>query len=452
MGKAGEGYNLWERFVMKFREERLIKIKMAVLVLFIGGSILLAGCDHKPAQPPPPPIPEVGVIIIKTEPILLTTELPGRTVAYLIAEVRPQVSGIIQKRLFVEGTDVREGEVLYAIDPIPFQAVVEQAEANWVAARKAADRARAALKASMAGVTRQKATLELARTNLQRFEKLVKEKAVSVSQRDQAATDVEVAQAMLLAAEAQVESDRQAVAAAEAAIKQAEAAWKTARINFGYTQITAPISGRIGKSNVTVGALVTAHQPLPLATIQKLDPIYVDVAQSAAELLRLQGRLRAGRLALDEKSQKKVKIILENGETYRWEGDLQFRDITVDPSSGTVTLRIMVPNPQSILMPGMFVRAVVKEGINRQAILVPQQAVSRDSKGNPFVLIVDGEGKVGLKPIAVDRALGNKWLVSSGLAPGEKVIVEGLLKARPGASVRVVLLDQGAPPEKVRAN
>ncbi|MGQ9695533.1 MAG: efflux RND transporter periplasmic adaptor subunit [Thermodesulfobacteriota bacterium] len=437
---------------MKLGEELVIKIKMAVLVLIIGGIILWAACDHKPVQPPPPPIPEVGVITIKTEPILLTTELPGRTVAYLVAEIRPQVSGIIQKRLFVEGTDVREGEVLYEIDPLSFQAAVEQAEANLTAARKAADRARAALKASLAGVARQKATLELARTNLQRLEELVKEKAVSVSQRDQAATDAEVAQAMLQAAEAQVESDRQAVAAAEAAIKQAEAAWKIARINLGYTQITAPISGRIGKSNVTVGALVTAHQPSPLATIQKLDPIYVDVAQSAAELLRLQERLRARQITLEGKKQNKVRIIMENGEPYRWEGDLQFRDITVDPTTGSITLRIIVPNPQGILMPGMFVRAVVKEGINRQAILVPQQAVSRDPKGNPFVLIVDEEGKVRLKPIAVDRALGNKWLVSSGLGGGEKVIVEGLLKVRPGAYVRAVLLDEGAPARKQSTN
>lgn len=427
------------------------KIKLIILGLVINGGIFLNSCERQPAMPPPPN-PEVGVIIIKTEPVLLTTELPGRTVAYLIAEIRPQVSGIIQKRLFTEGTEVREGEVLYEIDPISFEAAVEQAEANLAAARKAADRARAALKASMAGVARQKATLELAKTSWQRLEELVKERAVSVSQRDQAATDVEVAQAMLQAAEAQVESDRQAVGAAEAAIKQAEAALKTARINLGYTQITAPISGRIGKSNVTVGALVTAHQPLPLTTIQKLDPIYVDVSQSTAELLRLQERLRAGRIILEGKSQNKVKIIMENGEIYRWEGDLQFRDITVDPTTGSVTLRIIVPNPQSILMPGMFVRAVVKEGINRQAILVPQQAVSRDPKGNPFVLTVDGAGKVNLRPIAVERAIGNKWLVSSGLAGGEKVIVEGLLKARPGAPVRAVLLEEGTLPPKGKTN
>ncbi len=417
----------------------------------MGGIILGAACDPKQALPPPP-IPEVGVITVKTEPVLLTTELPGRTVAYLIAEIRPQVSGIIQKRLFEEGKDVQEGEVLYEIDPIPFQAAVEQAEANLAAARKAADRARAAWQASRAGVIRQRATLELAKTNWQRFEELAKEKAVSLSQRDQAATDVEVAQAMLQAAEAQVESDRQAVAAAEAAIKQAEAALKMARINLGYTQITAPIAGRIGKSNVTVGALVTAHQPLPLTTIQKLDPIYVDVPQSTAELLRLQERLRAGRITLEGRNQNKVKIIMENGEIYPWEGDLQFRDVTVDPTTGSVTLRIVVPNPKSILMPGMFVRAVIKEGINRQAILVPQQAVSRDPKGNPFVLTVDGQGKVGMKTITVDRAIGNKWLVSSGLIAGEKIILEGLLKVRPGASVRIVHLDQGVPTPKVKTN
>jgi len=436
---------------MQFGRELMTNIKLIFLILIISGSILLEGCERQQTMPPPL-IPEVGVITIKAEPVLLTTELPGRTVAYLSAEIRPQVSGLIQKRLFTEGTDVQEGEVLYEIDPIPFQAAVEQAEANLAAARRAADRARAGLQASIAGVARQKATLELAKINLQRLEELVKERAVSVSQRDQAATDLEVAQAMLKAAEAQVESDRQAVAVAEAAIKQAEAALKTARINLGYTQITAPISGRIGKSNVTVGALVTAHQPLPLTTIQKLDPIYVDVSQSTAELLRLQERLRAGRLTLEGKSQNKVKIIMENGETYRWEGDLQFRDITVDPTTGSVTLRIIVPNPQSILMPGMFVRAVVKEGISRQAILVPQQAVSRDPKGNPYVLTVNGEGKVNLRMITVDRPLGDKWLVSSGLVAGEKVIIEGLLKARPGAAVRAVLLDEGALSKKTITN
>jgi len=383
---------------------------------------------------------------VQTQQVELTKELPGRTLPYLIAEIRPQVSGLVQKRLFTEGSDVKAGDVLYQIDPAPFQSVVDQAEANLKAARKAADRARAALNASLAGVARQKATLEFARTNLQRMEELFKDRAVSASQLDQAATEVEVAEATLKANEAQVESDRQAIAAAEAAIQQAEAALETAQINLGYTKITAPISGRIGKSNVTVGALVTAHQSLPLATIQQLDPIYVDVPQSTTEMLQLQQRLQAGHLAAEGQGQNKVKLILEDGTSYPWEGILQFRDVTVDPTTGSVVLRTVFPNPKRILLPGMFVRVIVKEGIHKKAILIPQQAVSRDPKGNPFVLTVDGDGKVGVRMVTVDRAIRDKWLVTSGLSPGERVIVEGMQKVRPGAPAKAV------PWEAVRQN
>ena len=260
--------------------------------------------------------------------------------------------------------------------------------------QKSADRARAALRASLAGVTRQQATLNFARTNRERFEELSKDGAVSASQRDQAVTEADVAEATIRAAEAQVESDRAAVAAAEAAIDQAEAAVETARINLGYTKITAPISGRIGRSSVTEGAIVTAYQPVALATIQQLDPIYVDVPQSTTELLRLQRRLEDGRLNHNGTNQNKVKLILEDGTPYPLEGTLQFRDVTVDPTTGSVILRVVFPNPKGVLLPGMFVRAVVKEGVNEQAILIPQQAVSRDPKGNPLALIVDAEGKV----------------------------------------------------------
>jgi membrane fusion protein (multidrug efflux system) len=251
-------------------------------------------------------------------------------------------------------------------------------------------------------------------------------------------TEAEGAEATLRAYEAQVESDQKAVAAAEASIQQAEAALKTARINLGYTQITAPISGRIGKSNVTVGALVTSHQPLPLATIQQLDPIYVDVPQSTAELLELRKRLEGGRIVREEGTQNRVKIILEDGRVYGPEGTLQFQDISVDPTTGSVILRVVVPNPNGVLLPGMFVRAIVKEGIHRKAILVPQEAISRDPKGNPIAMIVDSEGKVGMRPLTLDRAIGNKWLVSSGLSAGERIIVEGIQKVRPGIPVKVV--------------
>jgi len=427
---------------MEIPEKPSEKVRRLLFSIVFLGGLWMGGCErHQP--PPPPPIPEVAVVTVGPQEVVLTTELPGRTSPYLVAEIRPQVNGLIQKRLFTEGSDVKEGEVLYQIDPAPFQAAVDQAAANLEAARKAADRARAALEASLAGVARQRAALELARTNLRRFEDLFKDRAVSASQRDQAVTEAEVAEASLRAAEAQVESDRQAIAASEAAIRQAEAALETARINLGYTRITAPISGRIGKSNVTVGALVTAHQPTPLATIQQLNPIYVDVPQSTSEMLRLQQRLEAGRLATDRRNQNKVKLVLENGVAYSLEGILQFRDITVDPTTGSVILRIVVPNPKSVLLPGMFIRAIVKEGVLKQAILIPQQAVSRDPKGNPLALIVDAEGKVGLRMLTLDRAIGDQWLVSSGLSAGDRVVVEGMQRVRPGAVAKVVPFEAG---------
>jgi membrane fusion protein (multidrug efflux system) len=261
---------------------------------------------------------------------------------------------------------------------------------------------------------------------------------VSASQLDQAVTEMEVGEASLRAAEAQLESDRKALSAAEAAVQQAEAALKTARINLSYTRISAPISGRISKSNVTEGALVTAHQNTPLATIQQLDPIFVDVPQSTAELTRLKKSLEEGGLKPGGADQRKVRLILEDGSTYPWEGTLQFRDVTVEVSTGSVLLRALFPNPKGILLPGMFVRAVVQEGVKEQGILIPQQAVARDPKGNPLALILDAEGKVQQRMLTLDRALGDKWLVASGLVPGDRVIVEGLLKVRPGMAVREV--------------
>jgi len=224
----------------------------------------------------------------------------------------------------------------------------------------------------------------------------------------------------------------------EADIQYGKATVETARINLGYTAITAPISGRIGKSSVTEGALVTAYQPVALATIQQLDPMYVDVPQSTAELLRLRSRLEDGRLQRNGEIRSKVRLFMEDNAKYPWEGALQFRDVTVDPTTGSVILRVLFPNPKGVLLPGMFVRAVVEEGVNPKALLIPQQAVSRDPKGNPLTLIVDGQGKVQQRPLVLDRALGDKWLVASGLAPGEQVIVEGIQKVKPGASVKTV--------------
>jgi len=407
-------------------------------------ALVLSGCNRG-QKSPPPSVPEVSTVTVRLQRVVLTTELPGRTSPYLVAEIRPQVSGLVQKRLFAEGSDVKVGDVLYQIDPAPFQAALDNAVANLDFARKTADRARAALAASMANVARQKATLDLARINRRRFEDLFKDKAVSASDRDRAVTDAEVAEASLRVAGAQVDSGRKAIAAAEAAVKQAEAVVQTSRINVGYTKITAPISGRIGRSTVTDGAIVTAYQPVALATINQLDPIYVDVPQSTTEVLRLQRRLKNGHVNHDGAKQNKVRIILEDGTPYSLEGTLQFQDVTVDPTTGSVILRIVVANPQGVLLPGMFVRALVKEGVNNQAILIPQQAVSRDPKGTPLAMIVDASGKAQVRMLTLDRAIGDKWLVTSGLAPGDHVIVEGLQQRfRPGALVKEVPFAAGS--------
>ncbi|OIP38629.1 MAG: efflux transporter periplasmic adaptor subunit [Deltaproteobacteria bacterium CG_4_8_14_3_um_filter_51_11] len=408
--------------------------------VFLSG-LMLNSCERGERAQPPPRATEVAVVPVQLQKVVLTTELPGRTSSFRMAEIRPQVSGLIQKRIFEEGTDVKEGQLLYLIDPAPFKAALGNAEANLAVARKAADRARAGLEAGIAGLERYRATLDLAHINLKRFEEAFRDKAVSANQRDQAVSDAKVAQAALIAAEAQVKSDREGIALAEASIQQAEAALQSARINIGYTRVTAPISGRIGKSNVTEGAIVTGYQPLALASIQQLDPVYLDVPQSTAQLLRLKRRLQDGRLSKDGENHSKVKLLLEDGSEYPPDGELQFRDVTVDPTTGTVILRIVFPNPEGTLLPGMFVRALVKEGVNERAILIPQQAVSRGPKGNPIALIVEADGKVSQRMLSLDRSLGDKWLVSSGLQPGDQVIAEGMQKVRPGSTVKVVSFD-----------
>jgi membrane fusion protein, multidrug efflux system len=369
----------------------------AVLTTLLSG-LLLAGCDRG-QQSPAVAVAEVAAVTVQPQRLVLTTELPGRTSAYLIAEIRPQVNGIIQKRQFTEGSDVKAGQVLYQIDPAPFQASL--------------DSARAAL-------AKAEANMLVTRLRFERYKGLLAEQAVSRQ-------DYDDREAALRQTEADIESCKAAV--------------ETARINLDYTRVTAPISGRIGKSNVTDGALVTAYQSLALATIQQLDPIYVDVPQSTSELLRLRRRLEDNHLHQKGSNQNIIKAILEDGTEYPLHGSLQFRDVTVDPTTGSVVLRAVFPNPEGLLLPGMFVRAVVKEGTNEQAILIPQQAVSRDPKGNPITLIVDAEGKIQQRRPTLDRAIGDKWLVSSGLAPGDRVVVEGMQKVRPGASVNVIPFD-----------
>ena len=415
-------------------------MKRILQTFFLPGLLAMAaGCDRSPVAIAPPAAPEVAVVTVRSEPVVLTTDLPGRTSASLVSEIRPQVNGLILKRLFVEGSDVRAGDVLYQIDPAPFEAAHHSAVANLDAVTKAADRTRAALQASIAGVARQRATVALAQTNSQRAQDAYVQRAVSASDRDEAATALEVAQAALLAAEAQVLSDRAAVAAADADIKRAEAALATTQINLGYTRITAPISGRIGRSDFTEGAIVTAYQTAPLATIQSLDPIYVHVPPSPVELNRLKRSLSSG--LLNANGADRVKIFLEDGTAYPLAGTLKFRDVTVDPTTGSVLLRIVVPNPDGVLLPGMFVRAIIEEGVDKTAILIPQQSVARDSKGTPLALVVDESGTVSQRTLTTERALGDRWLVSSGLAPGDRVIVEGVQRVRPGGKATPVTID-----------
>jgi membrane fusion protein (multidrug efflux system) len=364
----------------------------------VAGGFFFAACTRPNVAPPAPRPAEVATVTIAPQRVVLTTELPGRTSPYRMAEIRPQVNGLIQKRLFTEGSDVQAGQELYQIDPAPFQAALNNAQA-------ALGRAEAGLPALSA--------------RADRFKDLVAEKAVSQQNLDDAA-----------AALKQTEAD----------VQFYKAALENARINLGYTRVIAPISGRIGTSTVTDGAIVTAYQPMALATIQQLDPIYVDVPQSTSELLRLERRMAEGRLARDATSQDAAQLILEDGTAYPQEGALQFRDISVDRSTASVTLRMVFPNSRGVLLPGMFVRAVVKEGVNGKAILIPQQAVSRDPKGNPLAFIVDAQGVAQPRLLVLDRALGNQWLVNSGLAPGDRVIVEGLQRVRPGAPVKAVPL------------
>ncbi len=441
---------------MRYRSQ--LRIREMLLSAVLLGGLALVGCDRRQQSPPPPPVPEVAVVTVQPQQVVLTTELPGRTSSFLVAEIRPQVSGLILKRLFTEGSDVKAGQVLYEIDPAPFQAALNSASANLDATRKGADRAQAVLNAGIADIARQQATLAFARTNRQRFEDLFKQKAVSALDRDQAVTEADVAEATLKAAEAQLQSYREAVAVAQAAIEQAKAALETAQINLNYTKITAPISGRIGKSTVTNGAIVTAYQPVALATIQQMDPIYVDVPQSTTAQLRLQRRIEEGRLNRDETNASKVNLLLDDGTLYRQlqkaeplEGTLQFRDISVDMTTTSVILRVIFPNPDGVLLPGMFVRAVVTEGANNQAILIPQQAVLRGPRGNPYATIVSADDKVEPEPrqLVLDRELGSQWLISSGLAPGDRVIVEGMQKIRPGMTVKTVPYVEVAKPNGV---
>ncbi|MBI5519780.1 MAG: efflux RND transporter periplasmic adaptor subunit [Desulfovibrio sp.] len=370
---------------------------------------LLSACGQNKQQGGPQQgEPEVTVVTIQPETVTMTTVLSGRTSAFQVSDVRPQVGGIVQKRLFKEGGEVKAGEVLYQIDPATYQA--------------AFDNARAALAQAEANALP-------VRLKAERYANLVKVNGVSKQDNDDAQA-----------------ADRQS----QAAVIAAKANMETARINLGYTRVTAPISGRIGKSSVTPGALVTASQASPLATVQQTDPMYVDVTQSSAEVLRLKRDLASGKLKKSATGGAKVKLLFEDGSPYSMEGSLQFSDITVDQTTGVITLRALFPNPKQEILPGLYVRAIIEEGVEEGAILVPQAAVSRDSKGNPLVMAVKPDNTVEPRPIVVSRVVGDKWKVTGGLSAGDRVIVDGLQKARPGAKVKPV--EAGAPQAAAQDN
>jgi len=413
--------------------QRNHKIAGLPLTGMLFGMLLVAGCGNGPAGGPPPQVaPEVSVISITPERVTLTRELPGRTSPHLIAEVRPQVGGIIKERLFTEGADVRGGQVLYQIDPAPYQAVVDSAKAALARAQTGATGARAAL-------ARAKANIIPLRLKAERYQELAPLKAISTQDLDDAAAAVGQG-------EADIQSAQAAIAGSEAEIGVVQAALATAKINLAYTKVTAPISGRIGKSLVTTGALVKASQDNPLATIQELDPIYVDFTQSSSERLRLMESLRSGRLKSGGSDQARIKLLLEDGSSYLEKGTLKFSDVTVDPSTGSVTLRGLFPNPRQLLLPGMFVRGIVQEGVREQAILVPQRGVTRNPAGEAMVMVVGAEEKVEPRIIKVERTIGNDWLVNDGLQPGDRVILEGIQRARPGTPVKAVPFGDLTPP------
>jgi len=367
---------------------------LRAMAMSLAAALLLTACGKDQGGPPPPP--EVSIVTLKPRAVAITDQLPGRTTAFRVAEVRPQVTGIVQKRLFAEGTEVKAGAQLFQIDSGSY---------------------RAALSSAQAALKRAEAEAVTARLLAERYEPLIAANAVSKQENDEA-----------IAARARADAD---VASARAAVD-------AARINVVYTQVLSPISGQIGRTLVTEGALVTSGQQTPLATIQQLDPIYVDIAQSSTEMLRLQRLLANGELVKDDKNQAEVTLTLEDGSAYPERGRLKVSEASVDPSTGSVVLRAVFPNPRRELLPGMFVRAQLAQGTRSAALLVPQRGVSHNQKGEATVLIVDHEDKVVERVVTADRAIQGEWLITAGLSPGDRVIVDGLQKAKPGSAVKAV--------------
>ena len=371
---------------------RTTNIAYMCLVMAAVGPV---ACSSPPPADPPPP-PEVAVVALATEPVTMTAELPGRTVAVMVSEVRPQIRGLIQRRLFTEGQQVKAGQVLYQIDPALYQADYDSAKAT---------------------LARAEAALVSARLLAERYAALVKIEAVSKQQNDDAIA---------------------AYARAEADVATARAALDTARITLEYTRITAPIHGQVSASVYTQGALVTANQPDPLTTVRQLDPIYVDITQSSDQLLALQRQLASGRLRRAGKGTIMVRLRLDDGSEYEHAGMLAFTDVVVDETTGMVRLRTRFPNPNGLLLPGMYVRAFVPQAVDDEGLLLPQQSVTHNARGEAVALVVNGENKVEQRMLKTGGTVGDRWLVREGVKPGERVIVEGGQKVRPGAEVRPV--------------
>ncbi|OON37504.1 efflux transporter periplasmic adaptor subunit [Izhakiella australiensis] len=368
-------------------------ISPLAVVLMLSGSVMLAGCDNKNGQQAnQQQAPEVGIVTLKSTSMTITTDLPGRTSPFRIAEVRPQVSGIILKRNFVEGSEIKAGESLYQIDPATYQAAYDSAKGELAQAQ---------------------ANAKVAAMTLNRYKSLVKTKYLSQQDYDTALGNA---------------------AQTAAAVKTAEASVETARINLAYTKVTSPISGRIGKSAVTEGALVSSGQTTALATVQQLNPMYVDVTQPSEDFQRLRNELQEGKLK-QVAGKAQVRLISQDGTLYPQTGTLEFSDVTVDQTTGSITLRAIFPNPDGNLLPGMFVRARLEEGTNPDALLVPQQAVTRTPTGQATTMVVGADNKVEMRTIDASQAIGDKWLVTKGLKSGDRVIVTGLQRVKPGITV-----------------
>jgi membrane fusion protein, multidrug efflux system len=365
----------------------------AVAALLLPGLLLSACARH--ATPPPAPKPTVNVVTLHASPVSLTTELPGRVDAFRIAEVRPQVGGVILSRLFTEGDRVRAGQQLYQIDPAPYQAALASARASLAHAR---------------------AATVAARLTEERYKSLVEARAVSREDYDNAL--------------ATLQQDEADVASGDAAVR-------TAEINLAYTKVYSPITGRTGRSSVTEGALVTANQAASLVTVTQLDPVYVDVTQPSATILRFRRELDSGKMVSEGADKAAARLLLEDGSRYEQTGTLQFSEVTVDEGTGSVTLRAIFPNPNDLLLPGMFVRATIEEGVREGAILAAQQGITHAPDGTATALVVGSDDKVQRRTVELDRAIGDEWVVTGGLAAGDRLIVGGLQRVKPGMQVTV---------------